>query len=65
VQIHVYLTLELDDCDCLASRFCRFTPYEKAIGNRQIGGWLAHTAGEETPHLSSISFELLTSNYTE
>jgi len=65
VQIHASLTLSLDDGDCLTSRYCRLTPYESAIGNRSIGGWLGHTAGEETPHLSSVSFELLTGKCTD
>jgi hypothetical protein len=40
VQIHVLLTSALVRGEWSASRPCRFTPGERAVGTHWLGGWV-------------------------
>jgi hypothetical protein len=40
VEIHIFLTLALVGGEWSASRPCRFTPGESALGIHWIGGWV-------------------------
>jgi hypothetical protein len=45
VQLHSFLTLELELCELSASRPGRFTPGEICPGTLSIGGWVGHRVG--------------------
>jgi hypothetical protein len=45
VYIHIFLTAELVEGKWSASRPCRFTPGERALGTHWIRGWVAPRAG--------------------
>jgi hypothetical protein len=40
VKLHAFLTSVLDGGELSASRPCRFTPRERALGTHWIGGWV-------------------------
>jgi hypothetical protein len=45
VQIHVFLTSALVGGEWSASRPCRFTPGERALGTNYKGGWVGPRTG--------------------
>ena len=45
VQLHSFLTLELDGCLWFVSRSGRFIPCEIDTGNRSVGSWVSSKAG--------------------
>jgi hypothetical protein len=55
VQLHAFLTSELDGGEWSASRPGRFTPRERAPGTHWIGGWVGPRADLDAVAMKKIS----------